>query len=172
MSPVLPSGGLRDGVGNLYVMCAKRGELIQTGGEAVDVGALLAAALDRYGVPSLIVADRWRAPELKDCLRRAGIPQTALELRGMGWKDGAEDVRAFRRACAEGRVTPAPSLLMRSAMAEARTIVDAAGNHKLAKASEGGRRQRARDDAAAAGILAVSAGVRRPPVRSVYLGTA
>ena len=42
-----------------------------------------------------------------------------------------EDVRAFRRACADGRVTPAPSLLQRSAIAEARTISDPAGNAKL-----------------------------------------
>ena len=40
----------------------------------------------------------------------------------MGFKDGAEDVRGFRRACADGRVTPVTSLLLRSAMAEARTV--------------------------------------------------
>ena len=34
----------------------------------------------------------------------------ALNLRGQGYKDGAEDVRAFRRAVAEGRVTPIKSL--------------------------------------------------------------
>ena len=170
--PGLAERGLRDGVGNLYALCAKRGELIQTGGEAVDIGALLRTALDRFGVPSAIAADMWRAAELKDCLKRAGIPMVPLALRGMGWKDGAEDVRAFRRACAEGRVTPTVSLLLRSAVSEARTIVDAAGNHKLAKASEGGRRARARDDAAAAAILAVSAGYRRPGGRAVYLGTA
>ena len=81
----------------------------------------------------------------------------------MGFKDGAEDVRAFRRACAEGKVTPAPSLLLRASMAEARTVSDPAGNAKLSKGSEGGRRARAKDDAAAAAILAVSAGYRSPP---------
>ena len=82
----------------------------------------------------------------------------------MGWRDGGEDVRTFQRACADGRVTPAPSLLLRSAMAEARTVGDAAGNQKLSKGTQGGRRHRARDDAAAAAILAVSAGVRLPVV--------
>ena len=53
-------------------------------------------------------------------------------------------------------------LLLRSAMAEARTISDPAGNSKLSKSTEGGRRKRARDDAAAAAILAVAAGARRP----------
>ena len=50
-------------------------------------------------------------------------------------------------------------------MAEARTISDPAGNAKLSKGSQGGRRVRARDDAAtaaAAAILAVAAGYRQP----------
>ena len=110
----------------------------------------------------MIAADRWREAELRDALDAAGVPRAALELRGQGFRDGAEDVRAFRRACAEGRVTPAPSLLLRAAMAEARTVTDPAGNAKLSKGSEGGRRSRAKDDAAAAAILAVSAGARRP----------
>ena len=37
----------------------------------------------------------------------------------------------------------------------------AAGNEKLAKGSQGGRRQRARDDAAAACVLAVAEGAGR-----------
>ena len=80
----------------------------------------------------------------------------------MGFKDGAEDVRAFRKGCADGRVTPVPSMLLRSAMSEARTVSDPAGNAKLCKGSQGGRRVRARDDAAAAAILAVAAGARQP----------
>ena len=56
----------------------------------------------------------------------------------MGYRDGGEDVREFRRAMLEGRVTPEPSLLLRGAMAEARTISDPAGNAKLVKGSEGG----------------------------------
>ena len=84
-----------------------------------------------------------------------------LELRGMGFKDGGEDVRNFRQACLQGRVTPVPSLLLRSAMSEARTVSDPAGNAKLSKGTQGGRRLRARDDAAAAAILAVAAGTRQ-----------
>ena len=92
----------------------------------------------------------------------SGIPPAAFEARGMGFQDGAADVRAFRRACADSKVCPVPSLLLRSAMAEARTVSDPAGNAKLSKGSQGGRRLRARDDAAAAAILAVAAGVRQP----------
>ena len=45
-------------------------------------------------------------------------------------------------------------------MAEARVAVDPAGNEKLAKATQGFRRANARDDAAAAAILAVAEGMR------------
>ena len=68
--------------------------------------------------------------------------------------------RLFRRKVLDGEVTPVVSLLLRMAMREARTVSDPAGNSKLAKSSEGGRRLRARDDAAAASILAVAAGSR------------
>ena len=171
--PTLQERGLRDGVGRLYVECANRGELIQCGGAAVDIAVLLAAAHDRFGAPAALAADRWREAELRDALKRGGIPLAALELRGQGFKDGGEDCRLFRRAVAEGKVTPPRSLLLTAAVGEARTLMDPAGNSKLAKGSEGGRRMRARDDAAAAAILAVSLGVRRnsAPARGVYLGS-
>ena len=97
--PPLSERGLRDGVGGLYQSCGERGELIQTGQRAVDLGELLREALDA-----------------------AGIPLAALEIRGQGFKDGAEDVRGFRRAVLEGRVTPARTLLLRYAMGEARVV--------------------------------------------------
>ena len=60
-----------------------------------------------------------------------------------------------------GDVHP-PRSLLRSAMSEARTVSDPGGNRKLAKAGDGGgRRSLARDDAAAAAILAVAEGARR-----------
>ena len=152
---------MRDGVGRLYLDCHDRGELIVTGARAVDLGQLLRAALDRFGAPVALAADRWREAELRDALDKAGVPPAALVTRGQGFKDGAEDVRDFRRACLEGKVTAAPSLLLRYAISEARVVMDPSANAKLAKSSEGGRRARARDDAAAAAILAVAAGVRR-----------
>ena len=160
--PPLAERGLRDGVGNLYVRCSQRGELVTLGQNAVEIPGLLAEALQRFGRPSRVVADRWREAELRDALDAAGVPRADLELRGMGFKDGAEDVRAFQRAVVDRKVTPVPSLLLRSAISEARTISDPAGNQKLSKGSQGGRRLRARDDAAAAAILAVSAGARQP----------
>ena len=159
--PTLAERGLRDGVGSLYQDMQRRHELILAGANAVDLGGLIAQALTRFGRPHALAADRWREAELRDALDRAGVPPATLTIRGMGWKDGAEDVRAFRRACLEGLVVPPLSLLLRSAMTEARVVMDQAGNCKLAKNAEGGRRVRARDDAAAAAILAVAVGSRR-----------
>ena len=171
--PDLPERGLRDGVGRLYVDMARRGELVLAGQHAVDIAVLLREAVERFGAPTALAADRWREGELRDALKLAGVPLAALELRGQGYKDGGEDVRAFRRAIAEGAVTPTRSLLLTAAMGEARTVSDPAGNAKLAKRGEGARRTRAKDDAAAAAILAVALGVRRPArTHGAYLGAA
>ena len=160
--PSLAERGLRDGVGRAYLDMERRGELIVTGGRVVNVEELLREALSRFGPPDCVSADRWREGELKDGLDMAGVPASAFVSRGQGYKDGASDVRQFRKSCLTGRVTPVKSLLMRSAMREATVVSDPSGNEKLSKSSEGGRRGRARDDAAAAGILAVSVGSMRP----------
>ena len=49
---------------------------------------------------------------------------------------------------------------MVAAFREARLVGDTAGNFKLAKSSQGGRRQAAHDDVAAAAVLAIASGVR------------
>ena len=64
-------GGDERGCG-LYAECARRSELIQAGGAAVDIEALLRAALDRFGRPDRIVADRGREAELRDVLKSVG----------------------------------------------------------------------------------------------------
>ena len=169
--PTLDERGLRDGVGRLYRDCASRGELVTLGGAATDVGALMTAALGRFGRPAAVVAGPLARGRATGRAQGGRYPRSAGNAR-YGFRDGGEDVRAFRRGCAEGKVIPAPSLLMTFAMSEARTLSDPAGNAKLAKGNEGGRRHRARDDAAAAAILAVSAGLRRArrPGRRVYHG--
>ncbi len=159
--PPLADRGRQDGVADLYVRMAERGELIIAGRYVSEVPALLREVVDRWGVPDVIVSDRWRLGELRQALEAAGMPRTALATRGQGYFDGGADVREFRKQCASLAVRPDVSLLLRAAMAEARVQTDAAANAKLAKGSEGGRRRRARDDAAAAAILAVAEGTRR-----------
>lgn len=158
--PSLAERGMSDGVGRLYSRMAERGELLTAGRRVSDVGALLREGLRRWGVPKIIVTDRWREAELRQALEAASFPVASLVVRGQGFRDGAADVREFRSACLSGRVRPAKSLLLRSAMAEARVVTDPSANAKLAKKTQGGRRAIARDDAAAAAILAVSVGCR------------
>lgn len=158
--PALSERGLSDGVGRLYVDMEQRGELIQTGQRISDLADLIAECLHRWGVPAAVVADRWRAAELRDALDGAGCPVVPLILRGQGYRDGGEDVRDFRKACLSGAVVPDESLLLRAAFGEARVIGDPSGNWKLSKMTQGGRRAQARDDAAAAAVLAVAHGWR------------
>ena len=153
--PTLERRGHRDGVAGLYRQCFRAGDLLTLGKRTADVSALVRVALQRFGSPAVVASDRWRRAELADALETARVPPGILELRGQGYKDQGEDIRAFVRACAEGRVTPARSLLLRSALASARTQSDAAGNRKLTKV-----RRRARDDCAVAAVLAVGAGIR------------
>ena len=158
--PNLATRATNDGAGNLYAECYRRGELLLHGDRVSDIPELLSEALDRWGNPAAIAADRFKKEELAGHLNRMAFPTAAFVIRGMGYRDGAEDVRAFQLAALQGHVTPVKSLLLRASMAEARLIGDPSGNWKLCKGSEGGRRSRARDDIVAAAILAVSIGMR------------
>ena len=159
--PTLAERGLRDGVGRLYVELQERGELLTTPRRrTVPVADVLRWAVETWGRPVAVVADRYKQAEMIQALDDAALlPE--VRFRGQGFRDGSEDVRAFRRAVLDGNVTAPRSKLIRSALAEATTVADTAGNEKLAKATEGGRRMRARDDVAAAMILAVAEGARR-----------
>ena len=158
--PSLADRGLRDGVGTLYGLAAAGGELATNEGRMASVDHLLLRAVGAWGRPAAIVFDRYRAAELADVADRI-IKGVEAVPRGQGFVDGAEDVRSFRAAVLTGRVRPAARyLLLESGMAQAVTVSDAAGNEKLSKQSEGGRNRRARDDVAAAAILAIAVGTR------------
>ena len=105
--------------------------------------------------PAAIVGDRFRHAEFMEALRGAGLDRVPCVWRGMGWRDGSEDVERFRRALFEAKIRSVPSLLLRSAFADAITLVDPAGNAKLVKGRSTGR-----IDAAAASVIAVAQGVR------------
>ena len=161
-TPTLDARGIRDHVADLYCKMAERGELIVCPGRTVDPAALIYESMQRFGgAPVAVTSDRWREGELLDALEGAGVPPSRWSPRGMGFRDGGDDVRRFRRACAEGRVAaPAESLAIRSALSGAITVSDPAGNHKIAKNIEGGRSTRHRDDMAVAIVLAVGEGDR------------
>ena len=164
--PSLAERGIKDNVGNLYEQMQSRGELITCGGRTTDITQLVEIARDTWGTPESVCCDRWRQAELEDALDAANLTSVPVILRGMGFRDGGDDMRRFRRAAVEGKVKTPVSLLMRSAIAGAVTISDPAGNAKLAKARDTSeRRDGHRDDALAAAILAVGEGVRNPPVK-------
>jgi phage terminase large subunit-like protein len=156
-TPGLADRGAADAVGDRYERMAERGELRVMGDTTVPVARFLAdvVALLDGEAPAAIVGDRFRHAEFLEALRSSGLDRAPAVWRGMGWRDGSEDVERFRRALFEGRVKTHPSLLLRSAFADAITLVDPAGNHKLAKSRSMGR-----IDAAAATVLAVAQGVR------------
>jgi phage terminase large subunit-like protein len=155
--PGLADRGAADGVSDRYQQMHARGELVTMGATTVPVARFLAdvvAMLDGQP-PAAIVGDRFRHAEFVEALRGAGLDRVPCVWRGMGWRDGSEDVERFRRALFEGKVRCLPSLLLRSAFADAITLVDPAGNHKIARGRSTGR-----IDAAAATVIAVAQGVR------------
>ena len=144
----------------MYTKLHRLGELLIMGERVSNVRELLTEARHRWGHPAALVCDRWRMAELLQTLEALNFPAAELITRGQGFKDGGADVRAFRSACLQDRVRPPMSALMRHCFRHAVTVQDAAGTAKLAKAGEGGRVSRARDDVAAACILAVAVGFR------------
>jgi phage terminase large subunit-like protein len=156
-NPGLADRGQSDGVSGRYQEMEGRGELRTMGDTVVPLGAFISevAGLLNGQTPAAIVGDRFRHAEFVEALRKASLDRVPCVWRGMGWRDGSEDVERFRRALFEGKIHTAPSLLLRSAFADAITVVDVSGNHKLAKARSTGR-----IDAAAATVLAVAQGIR------------
>ena len=168
--PNLAARGRRDHVGDLYGRMAALDELVTLGNRIVPPASLLALAHDRWGVPTSIVADRYKEAALRDALAGyRAFDRSVLLMRGMGWRDGSEDLSLFRGEVLEARLSAPESLLLRSALAEARTVMDQSANIKLVRSKAAhGRRFRAKDDALAALVLAVAEGVRMrrcPPRR-------
>ena len=157
--PSLQDRARYDNTGPLYEDLRQRGELLTLGERTSDLAAMLREVLRRWGRPGAVVVDRWREAELRDRLGDVDFPGCDLVVRGMGWRDGSEDVRSFQRAFLDGHVRPRRSRLLRSAMAEVRLAVDPAGNAKVEKRRHG----KSRDDAIVAAVLAVGEGRRRPP---------
>ena len=163
--PSLADRGTHDGAGDLYLRLKDRGELHVAGNRIADVGYLLRTALSKWGVPAVIVSDTHRAKEVMEVLEAEKFPVTNYVTRRNGMIEGSEDLRRFRGAILDGSVHPRKSLLLRTGFAGARTVSDWNGNVKVSKGSEGGRRQRFRDDIVSALVIAVAEGTRMPVVQ-------
>ncbi|MCB1371524.1 MAG: terminase [Rhodobacteraceae bacterium] len=154
--PSLLDRGQVDGVAGRYVEMQDRGELTVLGEKTVPVAPWLVEVMRHVaGQPvAAVTADRYKQAELGEGLARAGV-RAPIVWRGQGFRDGGEDCERFRRAAFDGQVKARPSLLLRSAFADAVCLRDPANNLKLAKARSTGR-----IDAAAATVLAVAEGAR------------
>ncbi len=154
--PGLIDRGQADGVGDRYEHMRARGELVTLGAKTVPTSEWIAATWRQIdGEPvATVVADRFKQAEMGEALNRAGVAAPVV-WRGMGWRDGGEDIERFRRAAFDGKIITAESLLMRSAIADCTCLRDPANNLKLAKARSTGR-----IDAAAAAVLAIAEGAR------------
>jgi len=170
-NPGLAERGEADGVKDRYLRMHERGELTTTGERTVQVGPWLRQVWDelvKEAEVTALICDRYRQAELLDALAAAGI-RVPVIFRGQGFRDGGQDVEGFRKAVFDGVVQTRPSLLMRSAAADALVVIDDAQNAKLTKLRSLGR-----IDAVAASILAVAEGQRRiaAPTRKARLAWA
>jgi len=155
--PGLAERGEIDGVKSRYEDMHRRGELSLSGESTVQIGPWLRQVWETLvgdAEVRALVCDRYRQAELQDALAAAGI-RVPVVFRGQGFRDGGQDVEAFRKAVFDGAVKTVPSLLLRSAAADALVVMDDAMNAKLTKARSTGR-----IDAIAASILAVAEGQR------------
>ena len=168
----LKQRGERDKVD--YAAMVRQGDLLLCEGPTVQVETVIAEAIARWGNPDCIISDFYRLAELEHVAAQYGFNTDAgnLVLRRMGWGDGSEDLRMFRRAVAEKRLQFRKCALMRQSFAAARTISDASGNEKMAKENERG--SRGKDDLAAAVLISVAEAQRQgsnpqTPMGSVYV---
>ena len=130
--------------------------------------ALVAAITEAWGEPELIVCDRFRLGELKDCVN--GTPVVPRVSR---WSEAGDDIRSLRRLVKDGplSVEETSRPLLAASLSVAMVKNDDQGNTRLTKKASNNT---ARDDVAAA--LVLGAGVfqraRAQPKRAgAYLGT-
>ena len=117
------------------------------------------AALAAWGRPEVILCDRFRLPELQDA-----VNGTPLVPRRSRWSEAAEDVRATRKLAKDGGLSCEPGSrdLLTASLAVATVKSDDQGSTRLAKRDSNNR---ARDDCAAALVLAAGALSRAPAPR-------
>ena len=119
---------------------------------------------DTWGVPVRVVCDRHRLSELQDAIGGS----CPVEGRVTRWFDAAADIRALRKGFRDGpfSIDEGSRALLTASLSAAYVKNDDQGNTRLAK---DGKNNRARDDVAAALLLARGAWERAAstPVREL-----
>ena len=125
------------------------GRLMVAGGVRVPPPSILMAFITSQWQPRHVVSDDHRSNELRDVLP-SGV---RLVVQPKGWKHSSEDVRALRRMAEDGpaAVDPSSRSLLRASLSVAVVKHDEFGNMRMVK---GGTHNKARDDVAAAWLLA------------------
>ena len=146
-----------------YARLVEAGALALDGGRRVPrVGALI----DRVMAwrPRSVTCDRFRVNDLLDAAR-GRVPVLPRVTR---WSEAAADIRALRGMALDGPLSCARDArgLLRASLAVATVRHDDSGNTRLVKGSADGA---ARDDVAAALLLAAGALSRRPAAPRVRL---
>ena len=103
---------------------------------------------DLWGVPEVVICDRFRLAELRDC----SMP-CSLEPRVARWSEASFDIRALRRAAVDGPLAceEASRPLVLASLAAALVENDSQGSMRLIKR---GTNNTGRDDVSAALVLA------------------
>ena len=143
-----------------YRRLALRGALRVADGLRVQPPAeLWRAVTAAWGKPARVICDRFRLNELVDAIG----PGVEIVPRVSRWSESSEDIRALRKMTADGplAVEKDSRPLLTASLGVAMVAVDDAGNVRMKKR---GSNNQARDDVAAALVLAAGSFVRSPPV--------
>ena len=122
-------------------------------------GDLWQAVTGAWGRPARVICDRFRLGELADTIG----PGIEIIPRVSRWSESSEDIRALRKVVKDGplAVEAGSRGLLSASLAVAMVANDDAGNVRMRKR---GTNNEARDDVAAAAVLAAGSFVRSPPV--------
>ena len=143
-----------------YRHLASQGSLrVATGLRVQPPAQLHRAATTAWGRLEVILCDRFRLPELQDC-----VNGTPIVPRVARWSEASEDIRALRKMAADGPLACEEGSrdLMTASLATALVLNDDQGSVRLRKR---GVDNQGRDDVAAALVLAAGAMARAPAPR-------
>ena len=140
-----------------YRKLAAQGSLMLADGLRVpSAGQLVKAVRARWGAPEVIVCDRFRLDDLRDT-----SPGCRIVPRVSRWSESSADIRALRKMAKDGPLSceSASRALLTASLSAALVKPDDSDNVRLVKR---GTNNTARDDVAAALVLAAGAVDRAP----------
>ena len=133
----------------LYQKLVDQGTLTVAEGLRVQPPSeLWQSVLENWGLPHVVVCDRFRLSELEDAVNGA----CRVEPRRTRWSESSEDIRYLRKIVLDGNVNVDKKSqdLVAASLAGAMVVTDDAGNCRLKKR---GSNNESRDDVAAALVI-------------------